>query len=111
LCWWPGFAVFRQPLAARHRSGSNATVFVSCFIDAAGSGHLSERWVFAVVGLLLVGFAGSKVQGQSNSELKIIKSDSQFFNFLLQICNSNPFQFALFNTYPITCLLPIYLFY
>jgi hypothetical protein len=44
-------------------SGSNATVFVSCFIDAAGSGNISEMWMFTAVGLLLVGFAGSKVQG------------------------------------------------
>jgi hypothetical protein len=37
-------------------SGSNATVFVSCFIDVAGSGNISELWMFAVVGLLVVGF-------------------------------------------------------
>jgi hypothetical protein len=37
-------------------SGSNATVFVSCFIDAAGSGNISEMWMFTAVGLLLVGF-------------------------------------------------------
>jgi hypothetical protein len=53
-----------------NHSGSNATVFVSCFIDAAGSGNISKLWKFAAVGLLLVGFAGSKVQRFKGSGFK-----------------------------------------
>ena len=56
-------------------SGSNATVFVSCFIDAAGSGHISELWMFAVVGLLLAGFAGSKVQ-RFKAKVKSFRSEA-----------------------------------
>jgi hypothetical protein len=42
----------------RDHSGSSATVFVSCFIDAAGSDNISVLWMVAAVGLLLVGLIG-----------------------------------------------------
>ncbi|MGD9306321.1 MAG: hypothetical protein PVF79_18770 [Desulfobacterales bacterium] len=53
----------------RDDSGSNATVFVSCFIDTAGSGNISVLWMFAAVGLLLAGFV------LSNSKFRMWKSE------------------------------------
>jgi hypothetical protein len=47
----------------RDHSGSNATVFVSCFIDAAGSGNISVLWMFAAVGLFLALAVGSGFKG------------------------------------------------
>ncbi|UCG07374.1 MAG: hypothetical protein JSV83_01595, partial [Desulfobacterales bacterium] len=52
----------------KHHSASGATVFVSCFIDAAGAGNLPDVWIFAVIGLLLAGFAGSRLKKSVRSE-------------------------------------------
>jgi hypothetical protein len=41
----------------RDHSGSRATVFVNCFIDAAGANHIPGLWKYAAVALLLAGFA------------------------------------------------------
>ena len=58
-----GFNGTRTKDGDKDHSGSSATVFVSCFIGAAGSDNLSALWVFTAVGLALFFIVGSKVQG------------------------------------------------